>query len=225
MERIVQLNRGFLELQADRLRSAHELVESALRRHDTRVDEWYTEQRYVVDEDEDPEEKAELQALFEQQKKEALQAYPQLLRASLFATGYGVLEHFLVSICKQCQPHVRGPHLKDLRGEGIIRAQLYLEEVAQVPWPATQEWQDLTEYGLLRNALVHAGGDLSQSDKAPPLEAMSKRVGTFDVLPDRSAISLNAQFNPLFVETVDEFASQLQQATAGHYPSSWKHDA
>jgi hypothetical protein len=225
MDHIVKLNRAFLELQTDHLRSAHELVESALRRHDTRVDEWYSEQRYVVDEDENAEEKEELEVLFERQKKEASETYPQLLRASLFATGYGVLEHFLVSICKQCQPHLRGPHLKDLRGEGIIRAQLYLAKVAQVVWPATQEWNALTDYGLLRNALVHAQGDLSLSEKATRLEDFSKSAGTFDVLADRTGVILNPQFNPTFVDTVDEFGSQLHRAVAGHCPSSWKHDA
>jgi hypothetical protein len=63
MERIVKLNRGLLELQVDHLRSCHEIVEAALRRHDGRVEEWYEEQRMLLDDDEDREDQVNLRAM------------------------------------------------------------------------------------------------------------------------------------------------------------------
>jgi hypothetical protein len=43
---------------------------------------WYEEERMVVDDDENQEDRGELEVLFQRQKTEALETYPQMLRTS-----------------------------------------------------------------------------------------------------------------------------------------------
>ncbi len=212
IEYLLTLTRRILEQQIDRLRSAHEIVEAALHKHEKGVDEWYQDRLAVVDEDEITDDGEFLGELFEEQKSDATVAFPLILRSSLFATGYGVLEHFMNSVCKQAHVHLKGPALRDLRGEGIVRAQLYLTAVAKVAFPDTDEWQDLRDYGHLRNALVHAQGDLTDNDRAPRIEHLAQRTGSFTVATDKTRIALAPTFNPRYLDTAWAFAEQLEAA-------------
>lgn len=164
----------------------------------------------VVDDDEIVEDRTYLDELFESQKAEANDVFPQVVRASLFATGYGALEHFMVSVCKHSQHYLPGPTLKDLRGEGIIRARLYLTKVAAIDFPDTPEWKDLAIFGALRNALVHAQGDLSNNERAQAIEQLAARLNTFTVAPDKTKVILSRDFNDGFLTTVETFGGQLE---------------
>lgn len=209
---IIDLARHLLETQIDHLRSIEAIAEQAFARHDAGVDAWYEERRMVVDDDENAEDRDYLNELFQSQKVEAKEVYPQLARASLFATGYGLLEHFMVSVCRHSERHLKGPALKDLRGEGIHRARLYLSKVANLDFPEKQEWYDLTTYGALRNALVHAQGDLSTSGRAEEIEKLAARIATFKIAPDRTRVILSGSFNDRYLGTVEQFARQLDEA-------------
>lgn len=118
---------GRLSIDVDRVRAAHHLAEEALIRHDSRVDDWYAENLKR-----DPSDSEFLAYLHSEQKDDAANGYPQVLRSALFATGYGVFEYFLTSLCKELQNHLTGPTLSELRGEGIQRGRLYLSKVARV---------------------------------------------------------------------------------------------
>jgi hypothetical protein len=202
---------GLLYIQIDHLRAAHHLAEDALNRHDEGIDKWYEEQLEQL-QSTDPDDEEYLAYLHSEQKAEAADAYPNILRSALFATGYAVLEFFMTSLCKDLEPQIKGPRLRDLRGDGIRRAKLYLESVASVPIPDSPEWQDLIAYGLLRNALVHSLGDLSTNDQRQTIEQLEKRVGTFKVAADTASVTLTKEFNPLFLNTVDAFASHTNAA-------------
>jgi hypothetical protein len=149
---------------------------------------------------------------FKELKVDAADAYPQILRASLFSTAYGIFEHFLNAICKQShsQGYVQGLALKDLRGEGIHRAKLYLTKVAKINLPDTSEWKDLSDYGLLRNSLVHAQGYLAENDKFPQIEHFQKRVGTFEIRPADMRAVLLETFNPKFLDLIESLGNQVE---------------
>src|SRR6478672_9839995 len=146
---------GLLHIHLDRVLAAHHIAEEALRVHDTRVEEWYAENLKR-----DPKDAEFLKYLYDEQKADAADSYPHVMRSALFSTGYGMFEFFMTSLCKELENHVQGPRLSDLRGEGIRRASVYLTKVARVSFPNSSEWQRLVLYGVLRNALVHSQGDL-----------------------------------------------------------------
>jgi hypothetical protein len=214
MHQVVKLNRQLLEIQIDYLRSTDRLTEEALVRYDADLGEWYLHQREVVDDDEMVEDRDLLDNEFKELKAEAADSYPQILRASLFGTAYGIFENFINTICKQLhsQGYVHGLALKDLRGEGIHRGKLYLTKVAQITLPDTTEWRDLNDYGLLRNALVHAQGDLAENDKLARIEQFQKRVGTFEIRPATLRAVLLKPFNPKFLDLIQTLGDQIESA-------------
>ena len=195
---------GLLSIQIDHVRAGHHLTEEALARHDDRVEEWYS-----ANLKRDPNDAEFITYLYKEQKADAARGYPQILRSSLFTTGYGVLEFFMTSLCRELEAHSRGPRLKDLRGEGIRRASLYLTKVARVDFPDTDEWQRLLLYGLLRNALVHSQGDLSNNQDLPAIKQLRAREDTFTIEPGDAGVVLGPMFTPRFLENVTGFADQL----------------
>jgi hypothetical protein len=197
---------GLLSIQVDRVRAGHHLAEDALNRHDVRVEEWYKANLAR-----DPSDDKFITYLYQEQKEDAAQGYPQILRSALFTTGYSIFEFFMTSLCRELEAQIEGPRLKDLRGEGIRRASLYLTKVARVAFPDSDEWQRLLLYGLLRNALVHSRGDLSGSADLPSIKQLQAREGTFTLEPDDSAVILAPAFTPRFLDTVTEFADQLDR--------------
>ena len=197
---------GLLSIQVDRVRAGHHLAEEALGRHDDRVEEWYK-----ANLKRDPGDAEFITYLYKEQKADAAQGYPQLLRSALFATGYGVFEFFMTTLCKELEEHTVGPRLKDLRGEGIRRASLYLTKVARIDFPDSDEWQRLLLYGLLRNALVHSQGDLSANQDLPAIKQLQAREGTFEFESRDSAVVLGPAFTPRFLDTVTGFAETLDR--------------
>jgi hypothetical protein len=213
MDQILRLNRELLAIRIDHLRTTNVLTEETFERYDSNLVKWYDEQRMVVDDDEIWEDREALEEEFKESKTGA-DAYPQLLRASLFSTAYGLFENFLNTICKQShsQGYVDGVTLKDLRGDGINRAKLYLAKVVKTMPPDGPEWQDLSDYGLLRNSLVHAQGDVAENDKRPCIERLQKRVGTFEIRPSDTRVLLGRPFNPKFLDLIQILGNQFGTA-------------
>jgi len=198
---------GLLAIQVDRLRAGHHLAEDALSRHDVRVEEWL-----AAGLTRNPEDEEFIRFLYNAQKQDAAEGYPQILRSALFTTAYSVLESFMTSLCKELEEHVAGPRLRDLRGEGIRRARLYLTKVARADIPDTDEWQRLLLYGALRNSLVHSRGDLNASPDQSAIKQLQSRERTFDFAPDEQAVVLGPAFTPRFLDTTSDFANQLDLA-------------
>ena len=202
---------GLLSIHLERVKAAHALAEDALGRHDTRIDEWYAENLRR-----DPNDAEFIDFLRNVQKEDVTQGYPFVLRSALFAAAYGALEHFLTSVCRYFETKVAGPGLADLRGEGIQRAHLFLVKVARASVPDSNEWHSLLLYGKLRNALVHAQGDLSQSRSLQEIKNLAGRVKTFAVVDSDTRVELAASFTPSFVATVETFSGQLDEALSRH---------
>ena len=55
--------------------------------------------------------------------------------------------------------------LDDLKGQGVVRAKLYLKKVASIDDPFnSQSWQKIKKYAELRNVMAHATGELDLSN-------------------------------------------------------------
>ena len=208
-DQLIRVHRSLLDAQLDLLRGAEGLTGSAVAQYDAEVDKWYQRRKAAGDVAD------YLKELYTEQKTDALDGYPQLLRAALFAIAYGELEHFLNRICREDSRQRGGPDLNDLRGEGIQRTKVYLTKVAKLNFPTTPEWQDLTNYGHLRNALVHAQGDVTLFSRLPGIQQLEKRAGTFQVATraERKLVVLGQGFLGGFVLTVETFGEQLEEAT------------
>jgi hypothetical protein len=202
---------GLLGRQVGRIIAADGLAEEALVRHEEGIDAWLEAQLETL-ESTDPDDEEFIHYLHHEQREEAADAYPLILRSALFGTAYGIFEYFLVSVCKELEKEVAGPKLADLRGDGIKRAHLYLSSVARIPVPQTEEWQTLILYGMLRNAIVHAQGDLKDNPNLNAIKQLQAKVQTFTLSDDDSTVLLHKGFTPAFVRTVEQYAETLDNA-------------
>ena len=220
MEQILHLNRVFLEIQIGHLRSINKLTEEALVQYEMGLGEWYLQQREIVDDDESEEDRELLDAEYKELKDDAATSYRQIVRASLFGTAYGIFEHFLIRICQQhrAQSSNQGLSLHHLRGDGIERAKLYLAKVAMIILPETNEWQDLRDYGSLRNSFVHEQGYIT-GERSTRIKQLQNRVGTFQIrTTDTQAILLDS-FNSKFLDLIESLGNQVEKTV--EHPNWW----
>lgn len=77
--------------------------------------------------------------------------------SALFTGMYGDFEYFLNLICNAYKTkHSYKIDLKDIAGNGIERAVLYLTKIAQVrDFKNTIEWNQLRHWNKVRNIIVH----------------------------------------------------------------------
>ncbi|TYO99363.1 hypothetical protein EDC39_103209 [Geothermobacter ehrlichii] len=105
--------------------------------------------------------------------------FPSLQWLSLFNTAYSMFEKNMNYICRLAEIKTKSNFkLKDLNGQGIRRAKLYLKKVANIEKPFVGlEWKEITEYAALRNVMAHATGelDLSRDDHKKVLDFARQR--------------------------------------------------
>lgn len=91
---------------------------------------------------------------------------PFLLRHSLFISQYSLLETHINALCRILKRHKRSQvDVSDLAGAGIVRGKTYLEKVMNIDFPAAHHtWRNLLMYNQLRNVMVHANGETSETD-------------------------------------------------------------
>jgi hypothetical protein len=145
------------------------------------------------------------------QKQEDLQVtFPSILRFSLLVSAYGMLENLMTKIC-QGIGELKGHSvtLEDLHGQGIERAKLYLNKVAQVNFPGnSQEWSRIRSLGKLRNKVVHAGRTIGSEVK---LRTEFTQVPGVSIDTEGS-INLDSAFIPSVVDSLRAFAVRLEHS-------------
>jgi hypothetical protein len=98
---------------------------------------------------------------------ELQETFPAMFRASLFVMCLADFEHTLNGLAELFQ-HAKKLELsfKEIRGEGMDRARLYLKKVVRVGFPDDSPlWPQIKAFSALRNVLVHAGGRLPPDHK------------------------------------------------------------
>ncbi len=111
---------------------------------------------------------------------------PQILWRSIFVTAYAHCERYLFDVCDavKARQALELSH-KDLRHNGIHRAEAYLCKVAQIDSAENAiEWNTLKLFGRLRNKLLHADGVAEPTEQAvlqqitdpPLLEFRNNRI-------------------------------------------------
>lgn len=140
--------------------------------------------------------------------------FANLLRSSFFVSLFSFLESRLI---KECESR-KGTHillsLSDIRGHhDLDRLQKYFAKVLQIYFPGdTTQWQEIQNYRVLRNCIVHNHGTLSGFGDAKRLRDYVDRKP--DLLISGDEIFLNAAFCSEAVETVKGFFCLL--ISSGH---------
>ena len=92
--------------------------------------------------------------------------FAQVHRSSIFLRSYGLLERILNYVCEDFAEWNRVKILvKDLKGQGIERAKIYLSKQHDFDFVSKNpEWALLQSYGRIRNLFAHTYGDLPDDD-------------------------------------------------------------
>ena len=110
---------------------------------------------------------------------EISETFPRLQWYAQFLIVYSTFEHALNYLCGVVQRRSKfSLTLKDLDGQGIVRARNYLAKVAGAKQPFTSaKWNRALLLGDIRNAIAHRNGEVPFEPKNPKsLSARASKV-------------------------------------------------
>jgi hypothetical protein len=139
--------------------------------------------------------------------------FTKTLRFSVLVTAHTLLETSLNATCSGEQKrydHRLG--LKDLAGQGVTRARLYLTKVCGVGFPnSTAEWKRMAALGDLRNVIAHADGDVSKATNEQKVRNLVKNTSGLSLRHGKH-LEVTDDFVQDTLAKMDGFFSQLHQA-------------
>jgi hypothetical protein len=145
-------------------------------------------------------------------------AFPRILRYSLFVHAYSVLEHELAVLARYYKKALAlrlSP--ADLKHSGITQSRIYLKKVAGKPFPdRTANWQDISALGEVRNLIVHRAGVYPQNhERGEKIDALVMRWGGAISVDQGRRFQLSDEFMKKLLGTVAGFIEELFAALAG----------
>lgn len=142
------------------------------------------------------------------------EVFPNIIRSSMFLTCYALLEARLDQFC-QVAAREMGTKLTlgDIHGKGIVRARIFLKKVVGMQFPdCTEQWREISTYGIIRNALAHSNGVLDDSRKREPVRRFANETHGLVKLTTDHVVLPQADFVPRVIATIGEFFEQLHSA-------------
>ncbi|PNQ79325.1 hypothetical protein [Paenibacillus sp. F4] len=137
--------------------------------------------------------------------------FPQILRNSLLVSLYAFFENQLALICdyyKQQKNIVIS--VADLKGAGIERAKNYMKKVIQSNFPeTTDEWKTIKNCALVRNCIVHCGGDVELFSRTIDLRKSINRLGKSIFETERNKIYICKEFISEIIIAMEKILTDL----------------
>ena len=126
---------------------------------------------------------------------ELSEVFPAILRHSVFVTTYSFLESTVMRGCRQFARQKPGAiEIRDLRGEGLEVARIYLKKVHGVQFPdQSAEWHRLSYYRKIRNCLVHRDGQVGQEGPGKDIRVFVAKNPDLAVIDERNRLSLRRE--------------------------------
>jgi len=140
------------------------------------------------------------------------ETFPRILRYSLFANTYSLLEHTLLRIAD----HLRDSRKldlspSDLRDKGITLAKTYLKKVARVGFPDDgTDWADIVALNEIRNIIIHGAGYFPEDHpKKQKIDALMTRWSRDISLDNIRQFTLASGFIEHVIETCKTFLADV----------------
>ncbi|ACB74312.1 hypothetical protein [Opitutus terrae] len=146
------------------------------------------------------------------------ETFPAMFRASLFVMCMADFENTLNGLAELFKKAKKLEiSFKEIRGEGMERAKIYLKKVARVGFPdELPHWATIKKFSALRNILVHADGRIPAGHRDEAL--LKKMIGANSgkLRLDRfQRIVLEREFIPYALETLRglhvEYSARLKK--------------
>ena len=116
------------------------------------------------------------------------------------------------SLCLHLQrSHSYPVELNDLRGEGIVRAKIYLEKLAGIDFTLINgEWSELIAFNKLRNCIVHSEGNIKASKNSTQLENIINQKSSLSLRHERH-LKVEREYIDAIMTTTEAFLEKLHQ--------------
>ena len=151
----------------------------------------------------------ELEEILDEEYFVISESMPIIVRQSLFISIYSLLETYMNDVCDMLKENQKiAISVGDLSGNGIFRAQCYLQKVLNVDFPASHKtWQKISNYNRIRNCLVHSSGQVTD-DTNKQLLRFIKNNPLIDLNPIHR-IHLQEGFVDEVCDSIESFVNDL----------------
>jgi hypothetical protein len=142
--------------------------------------------------------------------------YPSLHRESLIITIYNFLENQLNSLCKIFYESIDNDlKLKDIHGQGVERALLFLTKVANIDFSTFgSELPVIKGVNLVRNVIVHNGAQLPGDSKSKVNMFVTNSEHLSGI--EGGYINISPEFIGFFIGVLLEFFERLDHEVQKH---------
>lgn len=204
---------GSIENDFENLIAHCEFSQGSLQNEKTRFEEYVKK----ISKDMDDEELAEFSNFYEADFWRISDTYPSLQWMSTFLLAYGLFESRLNHVCRVAGRKLSIKlTLRDIAGLGIERAKTYLSKGCGISDPFTHSsWHRITELAAIRNAVVHASGELDlTNDQHIQAFKVAQKDSTIVIKYHNNSqkiasIELTAEFNFHAIQTFRSFICML----------------
>jgi hypothetical protein len=141
---------------------------------------------------------------------------PILAEQAFIAYLHGIVETGLAAVCKRLYDKKKfSIEVKDIAGSPVEKAKTYLTKVVGVPIGKDASWQLLTDLAMLRNTVLHAGGEVDNSSKvASTIKRMERKypgdisIKTYE-WPESRQVHISLRLCRTLLQEVDSFFKRL----------------
>lgn len=136
-----------------------------------------------------------------------------IYRKSTLVYIYSFLENSMNAICRNLQKGNAYPVLvEDLKGEGIVRAKMYLEKLAEIDFiHLNTEWSKLMTLNKVRNCIVHVEGNFRLLNSPEKFETMINQTKGLSI-SRRSHLKVEREYVDFCIDAVESFLNSLHIA-------------
>lgn len=139
--------------------------------------------------------------------------FPNIFRYSMLTYIYSMFEKYLNDLCiilkRQLNIKI---DLKDINGNGIKRAELFLSKVIEIPFPhQNSEWQSIINiFSEIRNIVVHRNGELKSNHENSIINSFI--INNSDKISiNNYFVEFNDKFLIYFIEQISTFTYLLNE--------------
>lgn len=133
-----------------------------------------------------------------------------LYRKSTLVSVYSFLENSLNILCRHMhKQYGYALEVADLRGEGIVRARLYLEKMSGINFSLINgEWSKIYSFNKIRNCIVHSEGNIKVSRSAAQLANIVNASPGLSLI-NEGYIKVERVYIDDIITTIEEFMNKL----------------
>lgn len=170
----IEVHSGLDELEGY-LKVTEEYLQKARSEFNTRLDE---ELKLIPSEERD-----EFNEFYGELDWNYAEVFPRIMRSSFFVAAYSLLEHKMDIICMYIQKEQGIPtNWRDSRGSTIDQFKRYCKRAGLSLTYDDQNWQEINNYRIIRNCIVHNRGLIKGVRQERELQAYANRKNIIEDL-------------------------------------------